>query len=609
MEFGDIEDIWKNENIERRIEKKEITLKKKKKKQCSEEDQSAECCGGQCAGDAKPREKPSQADTIDDQTKEIVPGVQKVYVKTYGCSHNTSDSEYMMGLLQEYGYQIVDSFEDSDACVINSCTVKNPSQDAFLNYISKAKKNGKKVVLSGCVPQGDRTLTGLEDCSVVGVTQIDRIVEVVEETLKGNVVKLLAKKELPSLDLPKIRRDALVEIVPINTGCLGSCTYCKTKHARGKLGSYEVEAIVRSITKASKEGVKEVWLTSEDTGAYGRDINTDLPDLMMEILRSIPEDVMLRLGMTNPPYIMEHLDKIAKILNHPNCFAFLHIPVQSGSNQVLDKMNREYKREDFELVCDYMKAHVPNITIATDVICGFPTETKEQFEETLSLIEKYKLPVINISQFYPRPGTVAAKWKRVDTKEVKRRSAAVARLFQSYPNYEHLTGTVQRVWVHDNKDEGKSPGEDFMVGHTKAYVKVLVKRDPGLLGRQVLVKVVDIHKWHIYGDIIDREPSNIRVNFYDHFKGMYKHKQEKDYSAMKYLHKQQVNIHDTFSDTPIEAFIELEYQARKTTWLKELKSVSDGRSTTKKDLSLSVFCLFMSICFLVLGLNTLRIGI
>jgi len=202
----------------------------------------------------------------------------------------------MMGLLAEYGYKFVEDFADSDICVINSCTVKNPSQEAFVNYVQRAKQTGKKVVVAGCVPQGERNIKGLEEVSMIGVTQIDRIVEVVEETLKGNQVKLLAKKELPSLDLPKIRRNELIEIVPINTGCLGSCTYCKTKHARGKLGSYSPDAIVNSCLKATKEGVKEIWLTSEDTGAYGRDINTDLPQLVMEIIKNMPEDMMIRIG-------------------------------------------------------------------------------------------------------------------------------------------------------------------------------------------------------------------------------------------------------------------------------------------------------------------------
>lgn len=234
--------------------------------------------------------------------------------------------------------------------------------------VEKAKKLNKKVVVSGCVPQGDRNLKGLEDVSILGVTQIDRVVEVMEETIKGNVVRLLAKKELPTLDLPKIRKNKFLEIIPLSTGCLNSCTYCKTKHARGKLGSYAPDAIISRAQQAIEEGVKEVWLTSEDTGAYGRDIDTSLPELVRNLLKVIPDHVMLRIGMTNPPYILEHLDAMSDILNHPRVFAFLHIPVQSGSNPVLLNMNREYTVEDFRKVCDHLIKRVPNLTIATDVI-------------------------------------------------------------------------------------------------------------------------------------------------------------------------------------------------------------------------------------------------
>ncbi len=129
-----------------------------------------------------------------------IPGIQKVHIKTYGCSHNTSDTEYMMGLLYDYGYDIVDDVQKSDIAIVNSCTVKGPSQEAFINYVLKSKDYGKPVIVCGCVPQADRNLKGLENCSVVGVNQIDRIVEVVEETLKGNIVRLLSKNKLPSLE-------------------------------------------------------------------------------------------------------------------------------------------------------------------------------------------------------------------------------------------------------------------------------------------------------------------------------------------------------------------------------------------------------------------------
>ena len=247
----------------------------------------------------------------------------------------------MQGILESYGYAFVDKKEDADLWLLNSCTVKDPSQAAFINMVTEARKTNKTVVVSGCVPQGESTLKGLEDVSMIGVLQVDRVVEVVEETLKGNTVRLLERGRLPRLDLPKIRKNRLVEIVPLSTGCLGNCTYWKTKHTRGELGSYEISAIVDRVKSVAKEGVKEVWLSSEDTGAYGRDIGTDLPALLKAITANLPEGVMLRVGMTNPPFILDYLDAIADCLNHPSVFAFLHVPVQCGSNSVLERMNRE----------------------------------------------------------------------------------------------------------------------------------------------------------------------------------------------------------------------------------------------------------------------------
>jgi len=220
-----------------------------------------------------------------------------------------------------------------------------------------------------------------------------------------------------------------MKAILFNTGCLGNCTYCKTKHARGILGSYTPDEILKRLLRACEEGVTEIWLTSEDTGAYGLDINTDIAQLLKLLVSNIPENIMLRVGMTNPPYILNHLDSIAKALNHPRVYAFIHIPVQSGSNVTLERMNREYTREEFIKVCDYLIEHVPQITIATDIITGFPGESYEDHLETITLLEKYsnKIPVLNISQFYPRPGTVAQKMKQCEGKDKKLRSKEVTK--------------------------------------------------------------------------------------------------------------------------------------------------------------------------------------
>jgi len=387
-----------------------------------------------------------------------IPGRGVVHVKTFGCSHNVSDSEFMAGQLGAYGYELSDDAEAADVWVVNTCTVKNPSQSAMNTCITKAKSAGKRLVIAGCVPQGDKSARELDGLSVVGVTQIDRIVEVVERTMEGHAVRLLEKKALPSLDLPKVRRNAHVEILPLSTGCLGACTYCKTKHARGDLGSYAPEALAARVATAVAEGVTEIWLSSEDTGAYGIDLGTDVTRLFRDLVRALPADgsCMLRLGMTNPPYILAHLPAVAEAMRHPSVYAFLHVPVQAGSDAVLGRMRREYTAAEFERVCDYLLAAVPDITIATDIICGFPGETEEDWAKTMALCRKYAFREVHISQFYPRPGTPAARMKRVDTKEVKRRSRELTKYVESYSPHAHLLHTTQRVWVTDVAKDGVS---------------------------------------------------------------------------------------------------------------------------------------------------------
>ncbi|KAL3868435.1 hypothetical protein ACJMK2_041242 [Sinanodonta woodiana] len=383
----------------------------------------------------------------------VIPGTQKIYLRTWGCSHNNSDSEYMAGQLAAYGYAITDDMLAADLWLLNSCTVKSPAEDHFRNEIKKARELNKYIVVAGCVPQGQQRADYLQGLSVIGVQQIDRVVEVVEETLKGHSVRLFGQKKQSgkktggaSLDLPKIRKNPLIEIIAINTGCLNQCTYCKTKHARGDLGSYSPEEIVARAKQSFEEGVVEIWLTSEDLGAYGQDIGVTLPQLLWQIVEVIPEGAMMRLGMTNPPYILEHLEEIAKILNHPQVYSFLHVPVQSGSDSVLMDMKREYCSADFRRVLDFLRERVPGVNVATDIICGFPTETEENFEETLELVREYKFASLFINQFFPRPGTPAAKMHRIPAQQVL------------VPKDENLMGKKVMVEITET-------GKHFMKGH------------------------------------------------------------------------------------------------------------------------------------------------
>eukprot|EP00013_Stygamoeba_regulata_P003103 CAMPEP_0177637492 /NCGR_PEP_ID=MMETSP0447-20121125/4999_1 /TAXON_ID=0 /ORGANISM="Stygamoeba regulata, Strain BSH-02190019" /LENGTH=561 /DNA_ID=CAMNT_0019139421 /DNA_START=70 /DNA_END=1755 /DNA_ORIENTATION=- len=435
-----------------------------------------------------------------DGRAENIPGVQTVYLKTWGCSHNVSDSEYMAGLLCDYGYGLTEDFGAADVYLFNSCTVKGPSQDAVMNLINDAKKTGKPIVVSGCVPQGQPSSKMWDGVSLVGVQQIDRVVEVVEEALKGNTVRFLkkSKNNKPSLDLPKIRKNPFVEIIPINVGCLNSCTYCKTKHARGHLASWTSEEICQRVRTSLDEGVMAVFMTSEDTGAYGRDIGTNLPALLADMLPLFTGHAMLRIGMTNPPYILEHLDQIVHALNSPNVFKFLHIPVQAGSNSVLAAMQRGYTVEQFQHVVDTVRAHVPHVTIATDIIAGFPTESEQDFEETFRLVGRNRFPVLFTNQFYARPGTPAARMKRVaSARDVKQRTKRLVDLFHSFSSFDFLRDTEQTVWVLE-----VAPDNHHLGGRTEHFVQVLLDPATARLGDVVRCAITDVHKFHVVGRVV-----------------------------------------------------------------------------------------------------------
>jgi len=510
LDLEDIEDMFGDENVNPRNRKDNVVVPKVKKRRPAVAVESGE-------GEGAVAQQQSNAGG-EAATSSFLPGTHSVYLKTWGCTHNSSDSEYMAGQLAQQGYRITEAREDADVWILNSCTVKSPAEDHFRNEVNKGLDSGKKVVVSGCVPQGKPDAEYIRGLSVIGVQQIDRVVEVVEETLKGNQVRLFGQKKVTALEdeedesggkvtrkaggaplaMPKVRRNPLVEIIAINTGCLNQCTYCKTKHARGELGSYPIREIVERAEQSFREGVVEIWLTSEDTGAYGRDIGVTLPDLLWELVKVIPDGCRMRVGMTNPPYILDHLEEIGRVLNHPNVYKFMHIPVQSGSDSVLLDMKREYSRADFRAVVDSLRGDVAGISIATDVICGFPTETERDFQDTFSLCRTYKFPSLFINQFYPRPGTPAAKMKRVTSpKDVKKRTKALTDLFHSYEPYTDRVGCVYRVLVTDTSHDGR-----FYVGHNDCYEQVLVPKDDNLMGKLVTIEVTETSKFSMMGKLV-----------------------------------------------------------------------------------------------------------
>ena len=288
-----------------------------------------------------------------------------------------------------------------------------------------------------------------------------------------------------------MRKNEIIEIIPISSGCKGNCTYCLTKKARGNLQSYDPNLILKRVRKASAQGVKEIWLTSQDNGAYGLDINTTLPELLKKILE-IPGNHKIRLGMANPNFIIKYIDELIPIFKNKKMFKFLHIPIQSGNDEVLRRMNRKYSAKDWIEIVERFRAEIPDITIATDIICGFPGETETQFRDTIYIVEKYEPDVVNRSKFWKRPGTPAATMKQTPGSEIKKRSAWLTNsfswvIFQKNKKWMNWEG---KILINE---KGK---EDSWVGRNFSYRPVIVKGNYKI-GQTIKVKVLNTTTWDL----------------------------------------------------------------------------------------------------------------
>ncbi len=410
-----------------------------------------------------------------------------IYVESYGCSLNHADTQAMLTLLRNAQFEIVDKPEMAELIIVNTCTVKSPTEKKILKRIHELNKFKKPIIIAGCLPQADPTNPALAGFSLLGVFQINRVVEIVEETLNGNTVVLLAYGEYNRLDIPHYNPNKVIDIVPICQGCLGDCSYCIVKKARGNLVSYKPEAIIRRVKQAVNFGYREIWLTAQDTGAYGKDIGTSLPRLLKK-LTELQGDFLMRVGMANPNFIHDFLDELIEVLNSPKLFKFLHLPLQSGNNEILRRMKRSYKAEQFIEIVEKLRRNIPKITIATDVICGFPGETTKQFQETIDVIKRTKPDVLNISRFWPRPGTRAAKLTGYSGNLTKARSRKLTKIFNdlAFKNNLNWIGWQGKVLIDTKGKFGSWQGRNF------AYKPVVVLSDEELLGKEVAVKIVDV---------------------------------------------------------------------------------------------------------------------
>lgn len=425
--------------------------------------------------------------------------MEKVFVRSFGCSANHGEGEVMKGILKQAKFDLVESDVDAEVVVLNICTVKGTVGALREIMQTKEKFPHKKLVVAGCVP---KELLGKiraidPEASLLSTHNIHDIVPVIEETLNANPVTELVPRMKSKLGLPRVRRNPVVGIIPISNGCDSVCTFCSTKLMKGAHTSYSVEAIVAEIKQGVVDGCKEFWLTGQDTGCYGLDLNSNLPTLLRELCL-IDGDFKLRLGMANPKHFSKFVKELVEVYQSQKMFRFLHIPVQSGNNEVLKAMKRDYSVEQFEAVVKELRAVFPDLTLSTDIIVGFPGETRQQFVDSIDLVKRLKFDVVNISRFVAREGTVAKSLpNQIAGGEVKERSRVMTTTcehvgFERNMNWKRWEGDI----VIDEK--GK---EDTWVGRNYAYKAVVVRGD-FKLGQKLRVKITDVTGYYLWGEVV-----------------------------------------------------------------------------------------------------------
>ncbi len=418
----------------------------------------------------------------------------RIWVEAYGCSASFADSEMISGLIVNGGHTLANSSAESDLNLIVTCSVKDATANKMIHRIKKLRT--KPLIVAGCLPKAEKESVEKlsSNASLLGPNSLGKTLQVINTTLGGNKTIELEDTDISKTGLPKVRLNPAVGIVEIASGCLSECSFCQTKIAKGDLTSYRIGDIVRQVNAEVNDGCKEIWLTSTDNGCYGLDIGEDLPKLVNAVVE-IPQNFMIRVGMMNPMYMPRIREGLLKSFENPKVFKFLHVPVQSGSNKVLADMKRGHTAETFMDITEKFRKKYHDFTISTDIIVGFPTESDDDFKETIKLLNDTRPDIVNLSKHSPRPGTESSLLEPIDVNIVKKRSKEVFELINriSFENNRKWIGWKGKVLFDERTDDG-------IKGRNFAYKSIFVQDDIKI-GQMAEVEVHDVTQHSLLGQI------------------------------------------------------------------------------------------------------------
>lgn len=458
--------------------------------------------------EAEEKQKIKDEEKIMLQAREYTAGL-KYFINTMGCKLNENDSEKIAGMLTEMGYEETDTIQDANLVVFNTCCVRENAEEKLFGKLGELKnlkeKNNMIICLGGCMSQEkhivDKVKQSYKQVDIVfGTHNIHKLPEMIFEKLVNN------KKvfDVWNIDgeivegLPVKRTSGRTALVTIMYGCNNFCTYCIVPYTRGRERSRKPEDILKEIRELAAEGYKEIMLLGQNVNSYDGGEGYNFANLLYDIDKIDGIDIVRFMSPHPKNFTDDVIDAIAEC---DSVCKVIHLPLQSGSSNVLKLMNRKYTKEQYLNLVDKIRSKVKNVSFTTDIIVGFPGETEEDFEDTLDVVRKVKFEQVFMFIYSVRRGTAAEKMPNHIPEEVKsERFSRLKELADSITAEEtkKYVGTVQKVLV-----EGESKtNKDMLTGRTRSYKVVNFEASKDLIGKEVDIRIVSEHTWFLKGEVL-----------------------------------------------------------------------------------------------------------
>lgn len=436
----------------------------------------------------------------------------KYYIYTFGCQMNEHDSEVMAAMLEKMGYQPVDDITRADIIVINTCCVRETAENKVLGLIGRLQKLKKKkpdliIAVGGCMSQqegmAERLRQRFRHVDVVfGTHNLLKLPELISQALekRRQIVEVWSSAPEVLEDLPSRKVSGVRAWVCIMYGCNNYCTYCIVPYVRGRERSRNPVDIVREVKSLVAGGVKEVTLLGQNVNSYGKDFLDEIDFAgLLTMLEDVQDLGRIRFMTSHPrdfnDKLIEVIARSKKVCEH------IHLPVQAGSNAILKAMNRGYTREQYLSLVETIKASIPGVSLTTDIIVGFPGETEEDYEQTVSLVEEVKFDGAFIFVYNKRRGTPAANFNQQIAQEVK--SRRIQKLIAIQNEFTLQSNRSEVGKVHEVLVEGTSKTrEDRLSGRTRTNKLVVFEGNDDFIGKLVPVKITNYSLTHLEGELV-----------------------------------------------------------------------------------------------------------